>query len=207
MNVIVFGATGGVGREAVSRLLDGGHVVSAFVRDAQRVQASHDRLDVVTGDVFDAEAVQNAVQGQDAALIVIGVRDKADRESLVSAGVANIVPALERAGVGRVAFLSIMGVGQSRRNLGVMRHVLPRVLKDAFAHREIAEDAVRRSGLEWVIVRAVRLVDGPATGRYRAGEDVRVGMFTRISRADVAEFMVDQLTRDRFLRQAPSIAA
>ena len=207
MNVVVFGATGGVGREVVRRLLDGGHAVRAFVRDAVRVEASHDRLEIFTGDVFDAEAVQRAVKGQDAAIIVIGVRDKADRESLVSEGVANIVPALERAGVGRVAFLSIMGVGHSRRNLGVMRHVLPRVLKDAFAHREIAEDSVRRSGLEWVIVRAVRLVDRPATGRYRAGEDVRVGMFTKISRADVAEFMVGQLSEDRYLRQAPSIAA
>ena len=81
------------------------------------------------------------------------------------------------------------------------------MLKDAYAHRELAEETIRRSRLDWVIVRAVRLIDSSATGRYRAGEDVRVGTFAKVSRADVAQFMVRQLADDIHLNQAPSIAA
>ena len=207
MNVVVFGASGGVGLEAVRRLLDSGHAVRAFVRDPARLQLEHERLDVVVGDVLDRQSVEAAVAGQDATLVVIGARRKTDKESIVSEGVANIVPALERAGARRLVFLSIMGVGDSRPNLGLMRHVLPRMLKEAYAHRELAEETIRRSGLDWVTVRAVRLVDSSATGRYRAGEDVRVGTFAKVSRADVAEFMVSQLADDIHLNQAPSIAA
>jgi uncharacterized protein YbjT (DUF2867 family) len=207
VNVVVFGASGGVGVEAVRRALAGGHRVRAFVRDPERLSLTDARLDVFRGDVLDRQAVDAAAQGQDAALVVIGCRQKTDSESLVSEGIANIVPALEAAGVERLVFLSIMGVGPSRSNLGVMRHVLPRMLKDAYVHRELAEDTIRRSRLDWVIVRAVRLVDGPATGRYRAGEDVRVGMMAKVSRADVAELMVRQLTDNSQLHRSPSIAA
>ena len=206
MNVVVFGATGGVGLEVVGQALEAGHAVRAFVRDADRLAPTTKPLDVVVGDVLDPGAVEAAVQGQDAAVVVIGPRLKGDDESLVSSGIANIVPALERAGVRRLVFLSIMGTGQSRPNLGVMRHVLPRMLKDAFAQRELAEATIRRSQLDWVIARAVRLVDQPAAG-YRAGEELRVGMFTKLTRADAADFIVRQLTDDTHLRRAPSIAA
>ncbi len=207
MNVIVFGASGGVGLEAVRLLLDGGHAVRALVRDPGRLEVAHERLEVVVGDVLDRQSVEAAVNGQDAALVVVGVRRKTDSESMVSEGIANIVPALERAGARRLVFLSIMGVGESRPNLGLMRHVLPRMLKDAYLHRDLAEATIRGSRLDWVIVRAVRLTDSTATGRYRSGEDVRVGTLAKVSRADVAEFMVRQLADDTHLNMAPSIAA
>ena len=144
------------------------HRAAWFVHDPVRLLIADERLEVIVGDVLDPPSVEEAVSGK-------VVRRKTDSESIVSEGVANTVPALERAGARRLVFLSIMGVREPAEPR-LMRHVLPRMLKDAYIHRELAEetrDLVSR--LEWVIVRAVRLFDSAATGRYRTGEDVRVG--------------------------------
>jgi putative NADH-flavin reductase len=207
MNVIVFGASGGVGRHAVRRALDEGHDVTAFVRDPARLDLEHERLSTVVGDVLDAASVERAMAGQDAALVTIGVRRKTDDESMVSQGVANIVAAMEAAGARRLVFLSIMGVGDSRQNLGVARHIVPRMLAKPLAHRVLAEDVITRGNIDWVIVRAVRLADKRATGSYRIGEEVRVGPMANVSRADVGEFMVAALTDATYLGRTPSIAA
>src|SRR5688572_3752653 len=114
----------------MDRALDEGHDVRALVRDPARLRVEHERLQVVCGDVRDRDAVEAVVAGQEAALVTLGVREKSDRESLVSDGVANIVTAMERAGSRRLVFLSIMGVGPSRDNLGVARLFLPRILRD-----------------------------------------------------------------------------
>lgn len=206
MNVALFGSTGAVGRRVLERVLDDGHRVSALVRERSRPAAAHARLRVVRGDVLDPPAVEATVEGAQAAIVTLGAR-RVDDESVVSRGVAHIVPALERAGGRRLSFLSILGVGDTLAHTGLARFVLPRVMGEALRDRAVAEDIIRGSELDWIIVRATRLVGGGGSGSPRIGEDVRVGLFSTSRRGDIARFLVESLTDDRFVGRAPTLAS
>ena len=206
MKVLVFGATGGVGRHVVEEGLARGHDVTAFVLDPSRLDVAHERLTVFRGDVLDAASVERAVRGQGAVLCSIG----AGRKGRVrSEGTRNIVRALVGAGVRRLVCQTTLGVGESSGNLNLFwKHVMfGLLLRGAFADHEQQEAHVRSSALEWTIVRPAAFTDGERTGEYRHGfSPAKKGLRLKISRADVAEFMLDQLTDDTYLRQTPGLS-
>ena len=208
MKVTVFGATGGTGRELLRQGLDQGLDIRAFVRDAQKlVDLEHDKLDVVHGDVLNPPDVEQAVAGQDAVLCAIGTGSA--RTTLREDGTRNIVAAMETGGVRRLVCQSSLGVGDSRANIPFFtKHVVIDIfLRHAFADHERQEAAVRGSSLDWIIVRPPHLKDGPQTGVYRHGFAVTDRTIAgHISRADVAAFMLKQLTDDTYLRQAPGVS-
>jgi putative NADH-flavin reductase len=83
---------------------------------------------------------------------------------------------------------------------------MPLLLRNVLTDHAKEEDLIKQSTLDWVIVRPARLTNGPYTGRYQSGEDVRGGTFlASISRADVADFMVKQLTDDRYVHGTPAV--
>ena len=100
-----------------------------------------------------------------------------------------------------------MGVRDSRRRAGpLVRHALWRVLRNEVADHELKEELIARSALDWTIVRAPKLTGGPATGAYRSGEEITARtMLPRLSRADVARFMLDRLSDAASIRTAPSL--
>ena len=206
MKVLVFGATGSVGRHVVGQGLERGHEVTAFVRDPSGLDAKHERLTVVRGDVLDGASVEGAVRGQEAVLCSIG----AGRKGRVrSEGTRNIVRAMEGAGVRRLVCQTTLGVGESSGNLDFFwKHVMfGFLLRDAFADHEQQEAHVRRSALDWTIVRPAAFTDGGRTGDYRHGfPPTKKGLKLKISRADVAGFMLDQLSDDAYLRQTPGLS-
>jgi putative NADH-flavin reductase len=206
MKVLVFGATGGVGRRVVEEGLARGHDVAAFVRDPSRLDVAHERLTVFRGDVLDAASVERAVRGQGAVLCSIG----AGRKGRVrSEGTRNIVRAMEGAGVRRLVCQTTLGVGESSGNLNLFwKHAMfGLLLRGAFADHEQQEAHVRSSALDWTIVRPAAFTDGERTGEYRHGfSPAKKGLRLKISRADVAEFMLDQLTDDTYLRQTPGLS-
>lgn len=205
MNIAVFGATGGMGQQVVKQALEKGHTVTAFLRDPGRLPQGREWLNVVVGDVLDSQPVAQVVQGQDAVVVALGSRDRSDR-TVRSEGTANVIQAMESNGVPRLVVVSAGGVGDSYQQVPVMIKVLIKtLLRNTYADHERQEQYVRDSGLEWVIVRPAMLVDGPLTGQYHTGtaeEDLPGGQVTR---ADVADFVLKQLTGDSYLRQAVSI--
>jgi uncharacterized protein YbjT (DUF2867 family) len=204
VKLIVFGATGGTGRHLTDLALAAGHDVTAFVRtDA----AALPRQRVVVGDVRDPVATSAACEGQDAALIVIGAPAH-DRGRVRTAGTRTIVAALKRAGVRRVVCLSTIGIGDSSAQLTPLyRWVLvPFVLRHAFADHLGQEQVLRDSGLDWTVVRAGPLTDGPATGALRHGFGPEDPAPRHTPRADIAAFMLDQVTDERYLHRTPAVA-
>jgi uncharacterized protein YbjT (DUF2867 family) len=191
MDLIVFGATGGTGRHVVDTALNDGHAVTAFVRDPARVHRTHPDLRVLHGDVRDLDATGRACEGKDAALIVLGA-PALDRGTVRTIGTRHVVAAAERAGVRRLVCLSTVGVGDSRAALSPLyRYLLvPLLLHRAFADHEGQERVIHGSGLDWTIVRAGALTDGP-TGRGK------------VSRAEVAAFLVEQVTDVTSVRRTP----
>ena len=206
MKAVVFGATGSVGRHIVEQGLGRGHEVTAFVREPSRLGVAHERLTVFRGDVLDGASVEAAVRGQEAVLCSIGAGRKG---GVRSEGTGNIVRAMEGAGVRRLVCQSTLGAGESRGNLDFFwRHVMfGFLLRDAFADHEQQEAYVRGSALDWTIVRPAAFTDGGRTGEYRHGfPPTKKGLKLKISRADVAGFMLDQLANDVYLRQTPGLS-
>lgn len=207
MNLVVFGATGGTGRELVKQALGHAHTVRAFVRNPDKLKVIHHRLEVVQGDVLDRQAVAAAVAGQNAVLCALGMYDRKPNTELSDA-VRNILAAMKKQKVKRLLFVSSLGVGETKGQGGlIFNYVLhPLLLKSAFADKEKAEELIRQSKVDWTIVRPGRLTDARLTAKYRAGPDAAKGRwFPRVSRADVADFMLHALERNEHVRQAPSI--
>jgi len=208
MRVVIFGATGKTGHHLVAQALSAGHEVRAFVRETSRLPVRHERLQIVEGDVLDATWVEQAISNTDAVLSALG-HTKTSTNDVQTVGMENIVGAMKKNGVSRLVSLTGAGVRDEKdrpklvdRVFGLLLKLLqPVVLEDAERHAEV----IKASGLDWVIVRAPRLTDGPRTGEYRVGyvgEDSGI----KISRADVADFMLRQLSDDEHLRRQPMIS-
>ena len=208
MDVLVFGASGATGNEVVKQALDRGHSVRAFVRDPGKFQIRHARLALVVGDVTEYASVDRAVRGANVVISALGSGNSLGSDPALIEGIRNIIRAMDHAEVRRLVYLSMLGVGGSGRQLGFVDKyiVLPLLLRYVMKDHAEKEALIERSALDWVIVRPPRLTNGPHTGRYRSGEDVRERtLLASISRADVADFMVKQLTDDRYVHRTPAV--
>ena len=208
MKIAIFGSTGGTGRELVKQALGQGHHVRAQARNPEKLEGlEHPELEVIRGDVLDPADVERAVAGQEAVLCAIGVG--AERTTLREDGTRNIVDAMKETGVSRLVCLSSLGVGDSRANLPFFtKYVIVAIfLRHAFADHERQEAIVKKSSLDWTIVRPPHLKDGPRTGEYRHGfPPTDRNIQAKLSRADVADFMLKQLTGDTYIRQTPGVS-
>lgn len=207
MKLIIFGSTGSIGRQLVKQALEQGHMVTAFARDPVRVDIKHANLQVIQGDVLDHPAsVEKAVQGHDAVLCSLGAGRKG---AVRSEGTRNIIHAMEKASVRRFICQSTLGVGDSRDNLSFFwKHIMyGLLLRPAYADHVSQENHVKKSHLDWTIVRPGAFTDGERTGQYRhgfRGTDKTTKL--KISRADVADFMLKQLTDDAYLHKTPGLS-
>lgn len=205
MNLLIFGATGETGRELVNQALAQGNAATAFVRDPGKLDIKHPNLKVIEGDVTDTATVERAVQGQDVVFSTLGSRSLKKNPTLTK-GVDTIVRAMEKQGVQRFVYQSSLGVGNSREHLDfLVRYIIiPLVLRNAIADHTAKEKIVQQSSLDWVIVRPAGLTNGLHTDNYRHGESIHYG--AKISRADVADFMLKQATDTTYLHKAPGIS-
>ena len=209
MKVVVCGATGRTGRLLVEGALARGHDVTAFVRAPNKLGALRDRVRVVQGDVLDGGAVSDAVDGQEAALVALAADGNKAAEQVNAQGALNVIRSMQRYGVRRLVVLSAGGTQPGRDpNLPWFfeRIVKPLFLKNVLADLRRMEISVRQSELDWTLVRAAQLVDGPARGAYRAEPGYSLPGGTKIARADVAAFMLDELERRDNIAHALAIA-
>jgi putative NADH-flavin reductase len=208
MRVVIFGASGATGRELVAQALVQRHQVTAFVRNALRLGMRSSDVSLVLGDVTDPSAVARAIDGQNGVLCALGAATPLRRDPALIEGIGHIVNAMDQWRVRRLVYLSFLGVRDGRRQLsGIGRFVVaPLLLRNVVADHEEKEAIIRRSGLEWIIVRPPRLTHGPPKGDYRTGMDIRAtSLVPRISRADLAHFMLSQLSEDTYVRRTPAV--
>lgn len=208
MNVLVFGASGGTGRELVRQALAQGHFVTAFVREPAKFDINQAHLMVVQGNVIDYTSVEGAVDNQAAVLCALGASTPLQRDLTLIDGVQNIIRAIKRVGGARFIYLSFLGVREGRHQLsGLGQYIIaPLVLRNVVVDHEVKEALIKQSGINWIIVRPPRLTKGPRTGAYRSGERVvATSLIPTISRADVADFMLKQLTDDTYLQKMVSV--
>lgn len=207
MKMIVFGASGTIGRELVRQALEQGHQITAFVRNPQKVaDLQHKNLRLYSGDVLDGTSVENAMPGHDAVFCALGA-GRGDKVRAI--GTKHILEAMEKNGIRRFIVQTTLGCGDSYGNLNFFwkRIMFGWFLKKAFLDHELQEQYILGSGVDWTIVRPGAFTDGPRTGRYRHGfaADAR-GLKLKISRADVADFMLRQLEDTTYLRRTPGLS-
>jgi putative NADH-flavin reductase len=206
MRIVVFGASGGTGRELVKQGRAQGHEVTAFVRNPAAFTGG-DRLRVVVGDARDEKAVAAAIPGQDAVLSALG--GGLGDDSLLPESMGHILAAMKREGVRRLIVLGASGVwpGASQRLSAPMQLVarmLDRtILKKPFQAQRAMQMRIQASDTEWTIVQPPRLVNKPGRGTYRVDGDALPANGTSIARADVAAFMLTQLTGTEWVRKSP----
>jgi putative NADH-flavin reductase len=207
MNVLVFGASGRTGRELVKQGLAQGHTVTAFVRHPAKFDIEHPHLKVVQGDAADRISVERAVKGQDAVLCALGAANLLKRDQAVVVGVHNIIMAMEWMGVRHLIYLSADTVRDSHDQLNALRKVfVPLLFHNSAEDHELNESMIKQSHVDWIIVRPPMLTNGERTGTYRSGERLRArSIIPHFSRADLAEFMLKQLTDDTFLHKTPEV--
>lgn len=198
MKLLILGATGDTGKELVTQALEQGHIVTAFTRNPADVIKKHDSLSVMQGNILDYTSVQGAVKGQDAVLSALGIRIL-KKNTIISDGTGNIINAMEKYGVKRFICMSSIGVGnsiQQKKGLGFLYNyiMIPFVLKNMFSDKKVQETCIKESDLNWTIIRPVILTKGKKTGKAKCYSYDDINIKAKISRADVAYFMLKQLS-------------
>ena len=208
--VLIIGASRGIGLETVRAAVEGGHSVRALARSARRIPVDHPKLEKMAG--LEMARVKRALTGVDVVIQSLGV--SAGPEIILkptrffSKATRVLVTAMEEAQVKRLICVTGFGAGDSRGRGGFLYsaafHLL---LGRVYDDKDVQERIVRRSKLDWVIVRPVILTDGPKTNAYRALVDPRGWTCGFISRADVADFLVKQIDDGTFLHKTPVLTS
>lgn len=205
MKIAVIGATRGIGLELVKAALDDGHEVTALVRNSSRMPISDDHLWIVEGDAQDPDAILKVVEGQDVVCDCLGTTNVIRRITMFSRSAENLSKAL-RPGQLLIAVTGL-GAGDSKGHCSFLydKFFLPVVLRRIYDDKDRQENIIRENLICWIIVRPGFLHNGPRTGHYRALTDLTGIHGGRISRADVADFILSQAKYPKFIGQSPML--
>ena len=205
--ILIIGSTGGTGRELVKQALERGHEVTALARRPAALAIEHPKLAIVRGDVLDPASLDAAMRGQDAVLSALGHKQFFRPTRIQSQGTANVLAAMAQHSVRRFVCETSLGVGDSAGRLGLLGtfFLIPVILPFYFWDKARQERAIAASAADWVIVRPGTLTNGAQRGHYRHGHVGNYLWGGWIARADVADFMLNQLESDEYLRRAPGL--
>jgi putative NADH-flavin reductase len=208
MKIVVFGASRGVGLEVVKQALEAGHLVTAFVRSPEKFTVNHTNLTVFKGDSMDAEAVEKAIAGQDAAISTLGPTRPPVRH-MMEISASNIVDGMKKHGVSRLVSTTGAGVRQPEDQPKFIDHFIGFLLnllaKDVVLDSAENVKVIQASHLDWTVVRYPRLMDGEHKGKYQVGY-VSKSSGTQLSRADGADFILKELTERKWLKKLPVVS-
>lgn len=197
MRILIIGATGPTGRELVSQALLAGHDVVATARrpDSANLPSG---VKVIQADVTDEESLAKAVEGMDAVISSIGTKLSRKPTTLLSDGTRNLISAMKRAGVTRLLCVTGIGAGDSKGHGGFLydRIIQPLLLNEIYKDKTRQEEVVRNSDLKWTLIRPATLTNGPKRENYRVIRDLRGVTATKISRADVAHYILANLSHE-----------
>ncbi|MFI9580512.1 NAD(P)-dependent oxidoreductase [Streptomyces sp. NPDC052236] len=190
MKLLILGATGPTGRHVIDLALRSGDQVTVFVRNPAALGDLADQVTVVTGDATSQRDVSAAIAWQDAVVAALGRGKSVVADDLFTHSSAAVIAAAKEVGVSRLVWLSSFGVGHTIEwSSGPQKLIYRTLLRSVYANKEISDESIRSSGLDWTLVYPTRLTHGPAKGTYRAGDRLPMKGNPTISRADVAAFI------------------
>ena len=196
MNLTVLGATGPTGTQLVEQALAAGHHVTALARSPEKLTITNPNLHVVQGDATDRAAVSQAMKGADAVISTLGAKG-----SVIAAATGAIVAVAKQEGPQRIVMLSTFAVARDRLK-AASKLLTGMAMGPQIKDKTAGEEALRASGLDWTIVYATKLTNGPKTEPMVVPETTKVGVSHKISRADVASFLLQAATAGLYSRRA-----
>ena len=206
MRLLILGATGKTGQEVVRGALEAGHDVTAFVRNPAKLASRESKLRVVVGDVLSGDSLAAAVNNQDAVISTLGTAKGS--EQLLARSTKVLVEAAASAGLRRVIMMSSFFMAPDYQPETAVKLLTGIFMKAIVSDKANSERLLRDSNLDWTIVYCVGLTNGPRTGRQRIlGVAQAPSLKMKISRADVAAFLLSQLAGTSGIRKNLTIAA
>jgi putative NADH-flavin reductase len=205
MKPAIIGASRGVGHELLKLALQEGLEVTAMLRNPAKLKISDLRLKVIEGDILDPSAAHTVVTDQEAVCICVGIGPTRKPVDVFSRGTENVLSAIGQHGHQKLIVVTGIGAGDSKGHGGFLydRIFNPLFLATIYADKDRQEALIKASGLQWLIVRPGALTHGPRTGTYRALTDLTGITAGRISRCDVADFILKQLATPTFFGKTP----
>jgi putative NADH-flavin reductase len=208
MNIVVFGASRGVGLKVVEQALEQGYFVTAFVRSPEKFSVTHPNLIVFKGDALDADAVKKAISGQEAVISALGPNRPPVAHMMESAA-QHIVAGMNAHAVRRLVSTTGAGVRQPEDQPKFADHAIGFLLnllaKDVVLDSAANVKVIQASDLDWTVVRFPRLMDGEHTRNYKVGY-VGKESGTQLSRADAADFVLKDLVEKKWLKKLPLVS-
>ncbi|HEX9512444.1 MAG TPA: SDR family oxidoreductase [Puia sp.] len=199
-NILVIGANGGIGRQAVEIALKAGHRVTAVLRNPANLPLTHPNLEVIKGDIMQRETFEKHLENKDVVISAIGVRGGLTGDkptTLYSQGNANLLQAMKKRRVRRAFFISASAIEISPVLPFFVRlaakYIVQKLLRNMYADLRAMEQLIKENDTDWTILRPPRLVDKPVTGHYRIAINSFLKNCLTISRAEVAHFMVNNI--------------
>jgi uncharacterized protein YbjT (DUF2867 family) len=212
--VAVFGGTGGVGVQLIKQTLEAGYRVRTLVRRPEKLEATIDglsataraRLTVVEGDIFDASAVRQVLNGSQAVFCALGAPAR-NKDRIRTRGTAVIIEQMKTLGIERIIAVSVYGAAETRADLPffIKRILFPFYLSRAVADHEAQERLLAASGLQWTAVRPPHL-DNSDKGRPIVHGSLLDGRSMHISRKALASFMLEELAAQRYVCATPAVS-
>jgi len=207
--VLIIGASRGLGLETVKAALRAGYSVRALARSAHNIALNDVRLEKICGDALDESAILQSLNGVNAVIQTLGVPITPGTvlrgTDLFSGASRVLVKRMRAAGVRRLITVTGIETGESRGSAGFLhsRVLFPLILQRIYDDKNAQEEVIRKSGLDWTLVRPGILTNNVPTGRYRIRTDPRVWCGGFITRADVADFLVRQIKDHTYIGKAP----
>lgn len=208
MKIAIFGGTGRTGAYLVREALDKGYHVTVLARNPAKITLTDPHLAIIKGDITDASIVASAIKGTAAVLSVLRPTDNKPN-FVVSSGMENILVAMISEKVKRLVMTAGAGVGDAEDEPRFMNKFMNQLLKvmakNVLADMSKAVDMVRSSDLDWTVIRLPMLTDDPKTGNVKVAY-VGKGMGSRIARADIATFLIEQIDDKTYIHKSPAIS-
>jgi len=212
MKLVIFGATGFSGKAILAEALRKGYEVSILVRDASKVQIKHKNLTIIEGNVLNPQTVASVLQHLEAVIQCLGIGGTGDGKanSFVSDATKIIVEEMQKQNISRLIAMSNFGAGNSIAFLPwfFRKLILPyfmKWLKVIIDDKNRMEPIIMNSSLDWTIIRCPNIIDKAAKNNCLASLDGK-GLRLSVTLPDMAVFMVDQLDKDDYIKQAPCIS-
>ncbi|ARI75506.1 NAD(P)-dependent oxidoreductase [Halobacillus mangrovi] len=203
MKIIVFGATGGTGKEFVKQALGAGHYVTAFVRTPSKLQVDHERLTIIQGDALNKIDVDRAVEGHETVVSCLGA-EGLKPSTVLEEMAQNIVLAMQKHGLRRILYVASAGI--YKEIPGFLGWMSQRLLKNVLEDHRRAVNTIMAADLNYTIARPMRLDDGALTKEYRSTEGIVPENGKRINRSDVAHFLLTALEEEKWMRETVGLA-
>ncbi|MBO9644138.1 MAG: SDR family oxidoreductase [Pseudacidovorax sp.] len=209
--VALFGATGPTGRHLIEEALNQGYALSVYTRDASKLAAFAGRIDIVVGDLQDQRAIATCVQGADAVISALGPNSlKTQGDKPVMHGLTHIMAAMKHAGVRRLIQISTAAYRDPKDGFALSTRasalLFKLIARKGYEDIQATGELIANSDLDWTLVRIPNLKDGPAQGGVDVGWYGKTRLGMKLSRGNLAKFLVDQVTDRQFVRAAPGIA-